>query len=565
MKKNISKLIFMCAFAMLLTSANFVTAYPLSSESKDDSNSFPQLSPPPSPDGENGPKMEKAEFNALVKVAGGKKTISKETLETDEDGLNAVFVHGKNSLADVSNVKIRTKQNGSRGLYAAFGGKINARNVEISTLGEHSAAFATDMGGGTITINKGKAETAGKGSPVLYCTGSISAKNLTGKASDSEIAVIEGKNSLSIENSSLTGGAGLDGEVKAGIMVYQSMSGDSERGTAFLTVKNSNLTNVADGPFIFATNTSGVVNLSSTKITNKSGILLLASGNSSKRGWGQAGSNGAHIELNAEKQNLEGEIQVDKISSVELNLRDGAYLSGFVDSAKNGTASINISKKAKAEFTADSYFDKFNDSDETFKNIKSNGKTIFYNKNNSENAYLHGKTILLTDGGKIAPAEYEKTSAMENSSAPKDDKNPPLPNKGLRQRKLESKTGTLQVSNGKAFLIDSENKITVLKLMEEKRGQMPEPQENKAGGGFQMGGQSQPPAFGQQFQPPMDFMQGADGGFNQMEAGGQKRGEKPPKPVTLEDLKKYSGRKVEVKGIQEMDGSFTVFEIAEAK
>lgn len=509
--------------------------------------------------------MEKPEFKAKIKVTSGTKKVQNQTIETDEDGLNAVFAYGKNTSADVSNVKISTKQNGSRGLYAAFGGKINARNVEISTLGEHCAAFATDMGGGTVSVSKGKAHTFGKGSPVLYCTGTINAKNLSGKAAASEIAVIEGKNSLLIENSDLTGGAGLDDEIPAGIMIYQSMSGDAETGTAFLTVKNSNLTNMADGPFIYSTNTKGVVNLSNTKITNKSGILLLVSGNDSKRGWGRNGFNGAQIELNAENQNLEGEIQVDKISSLKLNLKDKSSFKGFVDGAKNGTASINISKKAKAEFTADSYFDKFNDSDETFKNIKSNGNTIFYNKNNDENAYLHGKTILLDDGGKIAPVEYEKIETQKN---PSDDSSlfqkqgRQIPPKDSKRPELTSKTGKLQVVKDKAILIDEENKSTILKLMENKGNKNKNPPEKPNENGFpgnlpmQMSGEQpmqkmqNPPS--QPFENPPEKQ---DFGKNQNDS--------QPKPVTIEDLKKLSGHNVEVKGIQESDGSFTVFEISE--
>jgi len=110
-----------------------------------------------------------------------------------------------------------------------------------------------------------------------------------------------------------------------------------------------------------------------------------------------------------------GEIKVDKISSLKINLKDGAKFTGFVDSAKNGTASIEISKNADVEFTEDSSFDKFSDSDSSFKNIKSNGHTIFYNKDNKENAKFKGKTISLDDGGKLVPAKYETVKIEKKS------------------------------------------------------------------------------------------------------------------------------------------------------
>ncbi len=424
MKKNVSKLIFVFAFSALFAVSMLAT----------DFSSFPQDEngagfPPPPPGMGQSDKMGKMmppgipgnskdaekQFNGIIKVTSGTKTIENQTIDSDEDGMNAIFASGSKTVVSVSNVKINTKQNGSRGLYAAFGGTINASDVEISTEGEHCATVATDMGEGNISVENAKAETAGLGSPVIYSTGKISVKNLSGSAKSSEMAVIEGKNSLSIENSVLSGGAGLDGEVSAGIMVYQSMSGDAGIGTAVLSLRNSSLENTAAGPFIYCTNTSGIINLSKTEIENKSGIFLQASGNDSRRGWGEKGANGAEIELNAENQEFLGEIKVDKISSLKINLKDGAKFTGFVDSAKNGTASIEISKNADVEFTEDSSFDKFSDSDSSFKNIKSNGHTIFYNKDNKENAKFKGKTISLDDGGKLVPAKYETVKIEKKS------------------------------------------------------------------------------------------------------------------------------------------------------
>jgi len=271
MKKNASKLIFVFAFSALFAVSMLAT----------DFSSFPQdengagFPPPPPGMGQSDktgkmmppgiPGDAEKQFNGIIKVTSGTKTIENQTIESDEDGMNAIFASGNKTVVNVSNVKINTKQNGSRGLYAVFGGTINASDVEISTQGEHCAAFATDMGEGTVSVENAKAETFGRGSPVIYSTGKISVKNLSGSAKNSEIAVIEGKNSLSIENSVLSGGAGLDGEVSTGIMVYQSMSGDAGIGTAVLSLRNSSLTNTAAGPFIYCTNTSGIINLSKTK------------------------------------------------------------------------------------------------------------------------------------------------------------------------------------------------------------------------------------------------------------------------------------------------------------
>lgn len=513
--------------------------------------------------------MEKPEFNALIKATEGTKTVSKQTIETDQDGLNAVFARGNKTVIDISNVKINTKQNGSRGLYAAFGGTINAKNVEVTTQGEHCASFATDMGGGTVTVENGRAETFGRGSPVLYCTGNISAKNLTGKANASEIAVIEGKNTLSIENSALTGGAGLDGEVQAGIMIYQSMSGDAESGTAVLNIKNSSLTNTSGGPFFYATNTKGTVNLCNVKLTNKSGVLFLISGNDSNRGWGRRGANGAQIELNAEKQNLEGEIQTDNISSLKMNLKDKSVFTGSADKAKNGTVSISISNRSKIILTADSYFNAFTDADESFKNVKSNGHNIFYNKDNSQNSYLHGRTIILSDGGKLVPFEYEYVKVTESADdfenrppfPPEQNGNNPPPDMDRANHKMETRTGTLQVVKSTAMLIESDDRAVVLKLMEENRK---EPPKNSGNSGFSFDINGTPPEdMGSSMNKPVAPPHGNMGQPPEMGQG--QPGRKGQKSVTISDLKKLSGKTVEVKGVMESDGKFMLFEISEKK
>lgn len=514
------------------------------------------------------------QFDAVIKVDSGTKTLKNETITSDEDNKNALFAQNDGKII-ASGLTIRTKQNGSRGLYVAFGGTIEAKKVDVETFGEHCAAFATDMGEGSVTVDGGKALTKGKGSPVIYSTGDISVKNLSGSAENSEMAVIEGKNSVTIEKSNLTGGSGLDGEVSAGVMLYQSMSGDANEGTAFFTAKNSSLTNTATGEknaFFYVTNTNAVVNLEKTELLGNTETLILASGNDSRRGWGRKGANGGQLEFNLISQQAKGDIIVDKISSVKLNLGKKSSLTGAINADKGGKVDIFIEKSAKLEVTADSYFNKFADADDSYKNIKSNGHTIFYNKNLEENSYLKGRTIILPDGGKLSPAEYDftltnKASSSEKGLSGKENGRPPMENGkpgekgGKEPPKMELTTisGSLNVVSEKAMLIDDDNKATVLKVMEAKAigGDKEGPKGGRGAGG-------QPPmgegGFGGGMQPPSDM----GGNPPDMKASGRSD-MKRPKPVTFDDLKKLKGKKVEIQGVMEKDGSFMVFTISEKK
>lgn len=508
------------------------------------------------------------QFDAVIKVDSGTKTLKNETITSDEDNKNALFAQNDGKVI-ANGLTIRTKQNGSRGLYVAFGGTIEAKKVDVETLGEHCAAFATDMGEGSVTVDGGKALTKGKGSPVIYSTGDISVKNLSGNAENSEMAVIEGKNSVTIEKSNLTGGSGLDGEVSAGVMLYQSMSGDANEGTAFFTAKNSSLTNRASGEksaFFYVTNTNAVVNLEKTELLGNTETLILASGNDSRRGWGRKGANGGQLEFNLISQQAKGDIIVDKISSVKLNLGKKSSLTGAINADKGGKVDIFIEKSAKLEVTADSYFNKFADADDSYKNIKSNGHTIFYNKNLEENSYLKGRTIILPDGGKLSPAEYdftltEKTASSSENGRPPMENGKPGEKGGKEPPKMELTTisGSLNVVSEKAMLIDDDNKATVLKVMEAKAmgGDKEGPKGGRGAGG-------QPPmgegGFGGGMQPPSDM------GGNPPDMKASDRGDmKRPKPVTFDDLKKLKGKKVEIQGVMEKDGSFMVFTISEKK
>ena len=154
--------------------------------------------------------------------------------------------------ATIKNVKITTHSDKSRGLDATYNGVINAENVIINTDGQSCAALATDRGEGEVhvknsDINTGVSKTSGRGSPLIYSTGNITVENTKGTSHVSQIACIEGKNSIEVTDSQLTGygeGNRQDGDKYVdlgGIFIYQSMSGDANVGTSLFSAKNSKI------------------------------------------------------------------------------------------------------------------------------------------------------------------------------------------------------------------------------------------------------------------------------------------------------------------------------------
>lgn len=170
---------------------------------------------------------ESSEFyglNAAILVQEGSTlSISDTDISTSAQGVNGIFATGEDASITVTNVTITTTEDSSRGLDATYGGTITADNVEISTSGSHCAAVATDRGEGTITVTNSVLNTAGKGSPSIYSTGNITVSDSTGTASDASCAVIEGKNSITINNTTFYAqGVGRtdDGIDNCGVMIY---------------------------------------------------------------------------------------------------------------------------------------------------------------------------------------------------------------------------------------------------------------------------------------------------------------------------------------------------------
>ncbi len=330
----------------------------------------------------------------VVAKSGSTITISGSKINTSTSGSNGVFATGSGSTVNISDSTINTTKDSSRGLDATMTGTVNAINVTINTAGTHCAALATDRGNGTINVKGGSMTTTGKDSPGIYSTGKITASDATIKATGSEAAVVEGKNSITLNN------ANISGEKTNGVMLYQSFSGDAETGTASFIMTGGSLSSKA-GALFFITNTDAVANLKNVSVTNSTDTLISAT---ATERWGTSGKNGGKLTLTADTQTLSGKVTCDKISSVSMALKNNSTFTGSINTDnKLAKVTVNLDATSKWVVTSDSYVQALTDSDTSLSNIKSNGHTISYDSTNSANSWLGGKTITLSDGGKLAP------------------------------------------------------------------------------------------------------------------------------------------------------------------
>ena len=305
--------------------------------------------------------------NAVVLgIDGSQINIKGSNITSNSKGSNAVFATGEGSVINVENTNIHTKSDSSRGLDATYKGTVNGKNLTITTEGAHSATLATDRGEGTINAEAAKLTTSGAGSPVIYSTGNIMVNNVNGIANNSEIGVVEGKNSITLTNSNVTG------YKDNGFMLYQSFSGDAENGIARLKAENNTLTTHATGAFLYVNNTTAEVDLSNNAISMPNTSTLVKAAADSR--WGKTGENGGHLTLRTSNQELSGNIMADSISTIALDMTNGSSLVGAINTDNTAKeVTVKLSKDSNWILTGDSYVKSLSNEDTTGSNIQLNG------------------------------------------------------------------------------------------------------------------------------------------------------------------------------------------------
>lgn len=269
---------------------------------------------------------------AAVLTTAGSVIVNGGTITTDSAGGAGVFAYG-DGVAYVSGVTINTEQNTSGGIHAAGGGTLYAWDNVVNTNGGSAAAIRSDRGGGTMVIDGGTYTSNGSGSPAIYCTADITVNNAILNATNSEGICIEGKNALRIFDSALTSNMPDDSQndVTWSVILYQSMSGDSEVGTSEFSMVGGSLTSLNGGLF-YTTNTASTFYLNGVEITpsEDNSFFLQVTGNANQRGWGSSGSNGADCSFTADSQVMVGDIVYDSISNLDLYMMNASTLTGAV-------------------------------------------------------------------------------------------------------------------------------------------------------------------------------------------------------------------------------------------
>lgn len=175
------------------------------------------------------------------------------------------------------------------------------------------------------------------------------------------------------------------------VILYQSMSGDSEEGNSTFEMDGGSLT-AKNGGMFYTTNTESTITLSNIDITSAedSEFFLRCTGNNNQRGWGTTGKNGADCLFTAVDQTMEGDIIWDSISQLDFYMTGGSTLTGAVTDDEtyageggDGYCNLYIEKGSEWIVTGDSTLSKLScagtikDADGNTVTVKGSDGTVY--------------------------------------------------------------------------------------------------------------------------------------------------------------------------------------------
>ena len=286
--------------------------------------------------------------NAAVRVYDSATLIlSDSAVEAGASNATGVFAYDGGTVK-ISNCTVTVTGGGAGGVQVAGGGTLIGENLTVTSASK--AAIRSDRGGGTMILDGGTYTSTGKnGCPAIYSTADITVSNAACASEQSRAVIIEGKNTVTLENCTLEGNdqSSKEGSVRANVLLYQSASGDAGEGTSVFTMTGGEMT-CHSGAMFYCTNTDSVINLENAalELSDDGTLLIVGAGR-----WGKDGRNGGDCVLNAWEQTLTGTIVVDEISTLELNLSGSSY-TGAIEG--DGAVSVTLDGTSVWTLTGDS-------------------------------------------------------------------------------------------------------------------------------------------------------------------------------------------------------------------
>jgi hypothetical protein len=324
----------------------------------------------------------------ILANSSGVITINGGSVTTNTSGGNGLFATGSGSSISMTEGSIDASGGNAHGVDVTYDGVITLTNVDVTTNGSSSSAIATDFGGGTVIVTGGtiiaSSTDANSHSARIYSTGNITVSNASVTSLGDCGGVIDGANSITLTNTSLSGKL-------EGIKIWKTAP---MSGTATVTIDGGSLQAVEGNAFyvIGETGNSASATLSVsnvTEINSGTGYIVKVITSSTAT-------------FTSDNSSLTGNFIADENSTLNINLQNGSSLTGNAqNSAINMDANCNWTVTANSMLTLLTNADGISGNSVT--NITGNGNNVYYNASLPGNSYLNSQTYSLVNGGVLAP------------------------------------------------------------------------------------------------------------------------------------------------------------------
>lgn len=375
-----------------------------------------------SADSQGGDNSSFYGVGAAVLATDGTAYVKDGSVTTDAAGGAGFFAYDDGTVY-ASGTTVKTTQDTSGGVHVAGVGTLYGWDLDVETNGESSAAIRSDRGGGTMVIDGGNYVSNGVGSPAIYSTADIAVSNASLTANGSEAVCIEGLNSIHLYDCDLTGNmSDLDQNDNTWtVILYQSMSGDSEVGNSTFQMDGGSLTSENGGVF-YTTNTESTITLNNVDVNynDDNEFFLQCTGNTNQRGWGQVGANGADCHFTGISQDMQGDVIWDSISDLDFYLTEGSSLTGavvddesYAGEGGEGYCNVYVSADSTWTVTGDSTVSSL-ENEGTI--VDSNGKTVTI-QGTDGTVYVQGDSeYTITTGSYSDTADLSGATAIQDQS-----------------------------------------------------------------------------------------------------------------------------------------------------
>ena len=180
--------------------------------------------------GGNASSADAASFrgvNSAVRVYDqAALTISNSTIEATAQNATGVFAYDGGTI-NISDCTVNVTGGGAGGVQVAGGGTLYGQNLTVASASK--AAIRSDRGGGVMVLDGGTYTSTGtNGCPAIYSTAEITVRNAECVSEQSRAVIIEGMNSVTLENVAIEGN---DQSTKAAAFMRTYCSTRAPQGT----------------------------------------------------------------------------------------------------------------------------------------------------------------------------------------------------------------------------------------------------------------------------------------------------------------------------------------------